>query len=120
MLFIIFQKCGFDRALFCPARLQSSLDVYNDQTNLMNDNKEQIAVVANHADHWRNLIGVTSSDSTVEEFDCIQKAIERIEEFECLKHGERYNDEIVVLVTGSLHLVGGVLAFIDREIDTFA
>lgn len=43
-------------------------------------------------------------NNRAEEFDCVQKAIERIEMLEPAKNG------IAVLVTGSLRLVGGVLA----------
>ncbi|MCP9263034.1 Folylpoly-gamma-glutamate synthetase [Dirofilaria immitis] len=97
-------KYNFSLALFCPVRLNPVMDLYCDRANYTLSTHGQLAKVADHAAMWRNF---NFADSTAEEFDCVQKAMVRIEKLGAVKN------EIVVLVTGSLHLVGSVLTALD-------
>ncbi|KAL3990274.1 bifunctional protein FolC family protein [Acanthocheilonema viteae] len=100
-------KCNFNLALFCPSRLSPVMDQHSDQADYTHSDHGQLAKVANHATLWRNF---GFDDSTAEEFDCVQKAVERIEKLGAAKN------EVIVLVTGSLHLVGNVLAALDFQV----
>ncbi|VDK88497.1 unnamed protein product [Litomosoides sigmodontis] len=100
-------KCNFNLALFCPPRLNPVNNQYSDQADYTCSDHEQLSRVANHTTTWKNF---GFSDSVAEEFDCVQKAMERIEKLGAAKN------EVVVLVTGSLHLVGAVLACLDFKI----
>uniref|UniRef100_A0A914P0G6 tetrahydrofolate synthase n=1 Tax=Panagrolaimus davidi TaxID=227884 RepID=A0A914P0G6_9BILA len=94
---------GFDIAIFSTTRLKPAIDKHLDSTNLnASEIEQQEKCVANQT-CWKDLTG---QDKT-ETFDCISDALDRIRKL------SKNNKEIHVLVTGSLHLVGGVLSFVD-------
>ncbi|VDK47770.1 unnamed protein product [Anisakis simplex] len=97
--------CNFDIALFCPTRLRSTLDISSDHSNFNQDQKEQYLRSEENMIMWKKL---NDESAHAEHFDCIEKAIRRIDSL----HNEKQRN-IEVLVTGSLHLVGGVLSFIE-------
>uniref|UniRef100_A0A915AHB8 Folylpolyglutamate synthase n=1 Tax=Parascaris univalens TaxID=6257 RepID=A0A915AHB8_PARUN len=96
--------CQFDVALFCPARLHPVLDIRSDQANLSQNEQEQRLRVEHNMVVWKQLTG---EETHAKHFDCIAAAIEEIE---TIKNSR--GREVEVLVTGSLHLVGGVLALV--------
>uniref|UniRef100_A0A0M3IH22 tetrahydrofolate synthase n=1 Tax=Ascaris lumbricoides TaxID=6252 RepID=A0A0M3IH22_ASCLU len=98
------QDCNFDVALFCPTRVRPVLDMRSDQANLNQSEQEQRQRVEHNMVVWKQLTG---EETHAEHFDCITAAIEKIEAMK-----SRKGHEVEVLVTGSLHLVGGVLALI--------
>ncbi|CAG9534354.1 unnamed protein product [Cercopithifilaria johnstoni] len=100
-------KCNFNLALFCPPGLNPVTDQHSDRDDYTCSDREQLTRVANHATMWRDF---GFGDSRAEEFDCVQKAMERIEKLRIAKN------EVIVLVTGSLHLVGSVLAALDFQV----
>uniref|UniRef100_A0A8R1TQH4 Folylpolyglutamate synthase n=2 Tax=Onchocerca TaxID=6281 RepID=A0A8R1TQH4_ONCVO len=100
-------KYGFNLALFCPAQLNPVTDLYSDQADYTHSTQEQLIRTAHHAAMWRDF---NFADSTAEEFDCVQKTMERIEKLGAEKK------ELIVLVTGSLHLIGSVLAALDFKL----
>ncbi|KHN74839.1 Putative folylpolyglutamate synthase [Toxocara canis] len=99
--------CDFDIALFCPARLHEVLDMRSDNANINQSEKEQRLRAEQNMIVWKKL---TKERTHAEHFDCIERALERIES---LKNDK--GCEVEVLVTGSLHLVGGVLTFIHSQ-----
>ncbi|EJW82171.1 FolC protein, partial [Wuchereria bancrofti] len=103
----VLQKYDFKLALFCPPRLNSVTDQHSHHANYTCSSYEDLVRVADHASIWRSF---GYADTTAEEFDCVQKAIERIEKLGVVKN------EVIVLVTGSLHLVGSVLAALDFKV----
>uniref|UniRef100_A0A0R3RF83 Folylpolyglutamate synthase n=1 Tax=Elaeophora elaphi TaxID=1147741 RepID=A0A0R3RF83_9BILA len=98
-------KCNFNLVIFCPPRLNPVTDQHSDHYTYSNHG--QLARVSYHAAVWRDF---GFADSIAEEFDCVQKAVKRIEKLGAAK------TEVVVLVTGSLHLIGSVLAALDFEV----
>uniref|UniRef100_A0A1I8ED53 tetrahydrofolate synthase n=1 Tax=Wuchereria bancrofti TaxID=6293 RepID=A0A1I8ED53_WUCBA len=107
MFLLELSKYDFKLALFCPPRLNSVTDQHSHHANYTCSSYEDLVRVADHASIWRSF---GYADTTAEEFDCVQKAIERIEKLGVVKN------EVIVLVTGSLHLVGSVLAALDFKV----
>ncbi|KAH7727916.1 FolC protein [Aphelenchoides avenae] len=100
------KDCGFSVALFCPTRLHTTLDKSNDNTNLNQSDAEQITKCRRNKEIWERITGNTESKT----FDCIEDALT------FLKNLSANNTQrIHVLVSGSLHLVGGVLYFVDPD-----
>ncbi|VDO13525.1 unnamed protein product [Brugia timori] len=103
----VLQKYDFKLALFCPPRLNPVIDQHSHHANYTCSSYEELVRVADHASIWRSF---GYADTAAEEFDCVQKAIERIEKLGVAKN------EVIVLVTGSLHLVGSVLAALEFDV----
>ncbi|KAK6017107.1 protein FolC [Ostertagia ostertagi] len=96
---------SFDYALFCPTALKVSPDMKSDLTNINQAPKDQMIRSQQCATVWKEI-----GSGEVFVFDCISstvQCIERLSEAETLD----------VLVTGSLHLVGGVLSLIEPSMD---
>ncbi|KAI6244017.1 Folylpolyglutamate synthase [Aphelenchoides fujianensis] len=106
LLPLLLDRVHFDRALFCPTRLLPVLDPRDDNTNLNQSQDEQWQKCLRTKAAWTSL---TEKD-TAETFACINDCVQRVHQL------AENNAEIQVLVTGSLHLVGGVLHF--EEPDT--
>jgi 23S rRNA pseudoU1915 N3-methylase RlmH len=103
------KACGFHLAVFCPTRLHKQLDLSNDNTNLNQSDVEQMKKCEKNKEIWTEL----TSDNRVTTLDCIESAVKYIRQLadnnmEC---GDSKKSTVSVLVTGSLHLVGGVLYF---------
>uniref|UniRef100_A0A915DFB5 Folylpolyglutamate synthase n=1 Tax=Ditylenchus dipsaci TaxID=166011 RepID=A0A915DFB5_9BILA len=100
------QECNFDSALFCPVRLKPVVDKHNDNTNINQSDEAEFKKSSVDADTWNQLIGKDCSIA----FGCIQETLEYVEKL------AENNSGLHVLVTGSLHLVGGVLYFQNPDI----
>uniref|UniRef100_A0AC34RFW1 Folylpolyglutamate synthase n=1 Tax=Panagrolaimus sp. JU765 TaxID=591449 RepID=A0AC34RFW1_9BILA len=98
---LLFTYCGFDLVLFTTTKLKPSLDKHLDSTNLNANEIEQDEKCKINQKIWKELTGNES-----ELFECIFDALKRIQD-------ESENKNIHVLVTGSLHLVGGVLGLLE-------
>ncbi|KAK6112551.1 bifunctional protein FolC family protein [Brugia pahangi] len=107
MFLLELSKYDFKLALFCPPRLNPVIDQHSHHANYTCSSYEELVRVADHASIWRSF---GYADTAAEEFDCVRKAIERIEKLGVAKN------EVIVLVTGSLHLVGSVLAALEFEV----
>nr|CDJ91159.1 Mur ligase domain containing protein [Haemonchus contortus] len=98
-------KHSFDYALFCPTALKVSPDLKSDLTNINQSLNEQLVRSHQCAAAWKEL-----GTGEISVFDCVTSAVEHIE------HLSR-KETLDVFVTGSLHLVGGVLSLIEPSID---
>uniref|UniRef100_A0A915CZ25 Cyclic nucleotide-binding domain-containing protein n=1 Tax=Ditylenchus dipsaci TaxID=166011 RepID=A0A915CZ25_9BILA len=101
-----FSECNFDLALLCPVRLKPVVDKHNDNTNINQLDEAEFKKSSVDADTWNQLIGKDCSIA----FGCIQETLEYVEKL------AENNSGLHVLVTGSLHLVGGVLYFQNPDI----
>ncbi|CAJ0572710.1 unnamed protein product, partial [Mesorhabditis spiculigera] len=94
----------FDYALFCPTVVSRTQDGKSDMTNF-NQNVEQACKRSIEASEtWTTI----DSNTECHTFPCIQSSIRWLEQ-------QHQNGQLDVLVTGSLHLVGGVLSLVDPE-----
>ncbi|KJH51814.1 protein FolC [Dictyocaulus viviparus] len=94
-------KHSFDYAVFCPTSLKVSSDMKSDLINLNQCEADQGNRCNQCAQTWKE---IGSGKPFV--FDCITTTIQWIEQ-------QSHLENLDVLVTGSLHLVGGVLSLID-------
>ncbi|KAF1762408.1 hypothetical protein GCK72_010670 [Caenorhabditis remanei] len=101
---------GIDQIVSCPTQLYSSVDKSADSTNLNASRDEQMEKALQCVESWKESMDdpnrITKDKMKV--FDCISAAFDYIET-------ESSSQEILVLVTGSLHLVGGVLNLISTK-----
>lgn len=115
-----FQKCNFDYALFCPTQVHARVDRRSDQANLNQDERAQLDKCEQNRKCWMQLQRTKSPPVVTDVLPCIEDAIasieSRYERIEALK-GAPATTNVHVLVTGSLHLVGGVIALIDPELE---
>ncbi|CAJ0572816.1 unnamed protein product, partial [Mesorhabditis spiculigera] len=94
----------FDYALFCPTVVSRTQDGKSDMTNF-NQNVEQACKRSIEASEtWTTI----DSNTECHTFPCIQSSIRWLEQ-------QHQPGQLDVLVTGSLHLVGGVLSLVDPE-----
>ncbi|CAJ0593936.1 unnamed protein product [Cylicocyclus nassatus] len=96
---------AFDFALFCPTALSVSPDIKSDLTNFNASAFEQRKRSHLCASTWKEI-----GTGEVHVFDCISSTVDWIKKLS-------ETEELDVLVTGSLHLVGGVLSIIEPSID---
>ncbi|EFX89284.1 hypothetical protein DAPPUDRAFT_205741 [Daphnia pulex] len=110
-------RCHFDVALFCS----NIIDVSNESTskdllNLMITKEQQVRRTNINRDAWVESsfqpIGTSSFKQLVLAFPTINNALDYVNNH--LVNNEA--NELDVLVTGSLHLVGGVLSLLDPEL----
>ncbi|CAJ0958036.1 unnamed protein product, partial [Mesorhabditis belari] len=94
----------FDFALFCPTVVSTVLDTKSDQMNFNQDVKNACMRSIESSNVWKEI----SSKTECHTFPCIQSSISAIE-----KMSREF--PLDVLVTGSLHLVGGVISLIDPQ-----
>lgn len=108
------RKCLFDVAIFCP-NIVSATD-FKDQINRMVTKEQQLDRC-----EWNKSIWLENADSensenqfrhnrTVLSLPTINAALRQVE------HLASTVDKVDVLVTGSLHLVGGVLSVLDPDL----
>ncbi|MFH4983640.1 hypothetical protein AB6A40_010349 [Gnathostoma spinigerum] len=102
-----FKSAGFDIAVFCPARLNSIVDPSSDQANFNSNENSEVEKVNASECVWRKVNG---KSSTVKRFSCITEAFNYITSL-----SKQETRKIEVLVTGSLHLIGGVLSLITPD-----
>ncbi|RCN26443.1 hypothetical protein ANCCAN_27830 [Ancylostoma caninum] len=106
MYFVYSQmRHSFDYALFCPTALKVSPDMKSDLTNFNQSASEQRKRSQQCASTWKEI-----GTGEILVFDCITSTVERIEKL-------AETEDLDVLVTGSLHLVGGVLSLIEPSVD---
>ncbi|KAK6730758.1 hypothetical protein RB195_007308 [Necator americanus] len=101
----VLSKHGFDFALFCPTALTVFPDIKSDLTNFNQSAVDQRKRSQQCASIWKDI-----ATGEVLVFDCITSTVKWIESLS----RKEYLD---VLVTGSLHLVGGVLSIIEPNAD---
>ncbi|VDL82535.1 unnamed protein product [Nippostrongylus brasiliensis] len=94
-------KHSFDYALFCPTALKVSLDLKSDLTNINQSVKDQELRSQLCASTWKG-----TGTGEVLTFDCITSTVEWVQLLAA-------TETLDVLVTGSLHLVGGVLSIVE-------
>uniref|UniRef100_A0A1I7T9A1 Folylpolyglutamate synthase n=1 Tax=Caenorhabditis tropicalis TaxID=1561998 RepID=A0A1I7T9A1_9PELO len=101
---------GISQIVSCPTQLYSSLDKSADSTNLNASRDEQMEKALKCVKSWKESMDhpETVNENQMKVFDCISNAYEFIE-------SQSAAEEILVLVTGSLHLVGGVLNLISSK-----
>ncbi|KAE9550732.1 hypothetical protein FO519_006054 [Halicephalobus sp. NKZ332] len=95
------KSCGFDLVLFSATRLLPSVDKHLDSANLNTSEVEQKEKCELSKKVWADLTGKDAGEI----FNCVSDAMQRINEVQS-------ENPIHILVTGSLHLVGGVLGFV--------
>ncbi|VDL79519.1 unnamed protein product [Nippostrongylus brasiliensis] len=95
------EKHSFDYALFCPTALKVSLDLKSDLTNINQSVKDQELRSQLCASTWKG-----TGTGEVLTFDCITSTVEWVQLLAA-------TETLDVLVTGSLHLVGGVLSIVE-------
>ncbi|KIH60720.1 protein FolC [Ancylostoma duodenale] len=88
------ERHAFDYALFCPTALKVSPDLKSDLTNFNQSASEQRKRSQQCASTWKEI-----GTGEILVFDCITSTVERIENL-------AETEDLDVLVTGSLHLVG--------------
>lgn len=99
---------GITKIVSCPTQLYSSLDKSADSTNLNASRDEQMEKAFQCVKSWKESMDYDVTEDQMKVFDCISGAFEFIE-------SEAASQEVLVLVTGSLHLVGGVLNLISGK-----
>ncbi|CAI2348319.1 unnamed protein product [Caenorhabditis sp. 36 PRJEB53466] len=92
----------------CPTQLFASVDRSADSTNLNASRDEQMEKAKQCVASWKESIDHAVDEDQMQVFDCISSAYEFIE-------AQAASQEICVVVTGSLHLVGGVLNLIQSQ-----
>lgn len=100
----------FDIAIFCPNRAQKAKDVASDQSNFTVTPEKESEVCARNAKIWSKF----NEKAIIAKLSCISDAIAFINE----KTQKEKSIPVHVLVTGSVHLVGGVLGIIDPEMNS--
>lgn len=98
-------KHQFDYSLFCPTVLNTLPDMKSDVANLNCSAADQRTRCDQCAKTWK---GIGTGEVLV--FDCITSAINWVER-------QSHTENLDVLVTGSLHLVGGVLSIIEPSVE---
>ncbi|KHJ75579.1 hypothetical protein OESDEN_24805 [Oesophagostomum dentatum] len=96
---------AFDFALFCPTALKVCLDIKSDLTNFNQSAEEQRNRSHLCASTWKEI-----GTGEIFVFDCITSTVEWVQKLS-------ETEELDVLITGSLHLVGGVLSLIEPSVD---
>jgi hypothetical protein len=105
------QHCNFDIALFCPTQIYAKVDQHSDQANLNHDKNEQLKRCEENRRVWLHLLNNNKTCSITQVNQCIEDVINWLNVYST----KRASDSVLhVLVTGSLHLVGGVLSIIDQ------
>lgn len=94
----------------CPTQLYSNVDKSADSTNLNASRDEQMEKALQCVKSWKESMDNPNeiANDRMKVFNCISAAFEYIE-------SESSSQEILVLVTGSLHLVGGILNLISTK-----
>ncbi|KAI1716512.1 putative folylpolyglutamate synthase [Ditylenchus destructor] len=95
------KDCGIDVALFTPSRLKAVSDKHMDNTNFNQSENAEMKKCLVDVEKWNDI----APNKQALAFSCIEETLSH------LKQLANNNSELHVLVTGSLHLVGGVLFF---------
>jgi folylpolyglutamate synthase/dihydropteroate synthase len=124
-LIVFLQDSHFDYALFCPTRLRAGR---SDHTNLNQDEVEQREKCEINRATWIDInrqVALSSSYEISIPIACVQteNANTRTETFTCIEEALNWlrdqsaSNSMHVLVTGSLHLVGGVISILDPQLN---
>ena len=100
----------FDIAIFCPNRVSNNKDMASDNSNFTVTSDKERDVCDNNAKIWAKI----NERSTVVKMSTICDAIQYIND----KTQKEKALPVHVLVTGSIHLVGGVLSVIDPDMSS--
>ncbi|CAD5234356.1 unnamed protein product [Bursaphelenchus xylophilus] len=101
LLSILLKENEFNYAIFTSTRLYQVVDNLNDNTNLNTSDQAQKQKCEQSKEAWKEIMG----NDNVTVADCIEESLLLIHQLAA------NNKTVKVLVTGSLHLVGGVLSF---------
>lgn len=104
------QESGhFDVVLFSPNKVNRDKKMSNDQSNFTIDSQSEEKRVQDLKDLWTRMQSEESGKRTSVclRFDCLSETVAWIQSL-----AEKEKRNCSVLVTGSLHLVGGVLAIL--------
>lgn len=120
----VLQATPFSAVLFSPNKLMRDKKASSDQSNFMVDPESEEKKAVDLKNTWLKL---TASESSYDEPTSLQKSTggqndQLVKSFSCLTEAISWIGETAesgvqthVLVTGSLHLVGGVLAIVDPD-----
>lgn len=97
----------FDIAIFCPNKVEKSKDFASDNSNFTVTAQKENEICVNNAKVWAK----SNEKAVIAKLSCISDAIKYIYD----KTQKEKPLPVHVLVTGSVHLVGGVLSIIDPE-----
>lgn len=117
----------FDAVLFSPNKLLKDKKVGSDQSNFTIDPESEEKKAVELKNIWIRLKDAKEADVTgpdhssrwttaaprhqiVHSFTCLTEAVDWVQQF-----ARTHENDTHVLVTGSLHLVGGVLGLIDPD-----
>ncbi|CAI5445890.1 unnamed protein product [Caenorhabditis angaria] len=92
----------------CPTQLYPSLNQSSDSTNLNTSRNEQLEKSKMCLESWKISQEENVVDDQMRVFDCISNSIDFIE------NSKNPDENVIVLVTGSLHLVGGVIGLLEK------
>lgn len=101
----IIHKLGFDFAIFTTNRVNKQKRLNADNTNFTVTEQQETNTCQKNVHTWLEL----DSKAKVLSVPCISDAIQRIDEIQC------NNGPVQVLVTGSIHLVGGFLSILHPD-----
>jgi len=113
------RRCHFDVAIFCPNIVSTAESTMKDQVNKMVTKEQQLDRC-----EWNKSVWLENADcdhsanefpenQTVLSLPTINMALHQVQ------HLASTFDKVDVLVTGSLHLVGGVLSVLDPDLSFF-
>lgn len=106
-------KEEFDIAIFSPNKIQEKKRATSDLSNFSVDATKELELVDVLQTTWLNLSEEAfGKKGRTEKFDCLTTTT-------CWLDQESHDNELHVLVTGSLHLVGGILGLIDPGLESF-
>ena len=97
----------FDIAIFCPNKVSDCKDMTSDNSNFTVTSHKERDVCENNAKVWAKV----NEKSVIAKLSSISEAIKYIND----KTQREKSLPVHVLVTGSVHLVGGVLSLVDPE-----
>lgn len=97
----------FDLAIFTTNRVMNEKEIDSDNSNLTITENREDEIRSNNARIWQELFPRVKNLQV----DCIGVAIEQIESY-----GRLVQSPIVVLVSGSVHLVGGFIGFLQPDL----
>ncbi|KAG1687439.1 Folylpolyglutamate synthase, mitochondrial [Nymphon striatum] len=130
-LLIPLSAVGFDLVIFCPNLVSLNTNASSDQANLMTPEVTQLNKCKTNQQFWSYLESSALEQQKATEYENNNYVIssttttdmnyifkESPESFEERPEKLANSEKVHILVTGSLHLVGGVLALLDPELKT--
>uniref|UniRef100_A0A1I8BCB9 tetrahydrofolate synthase n=1 Tax=Meloidogyne hapla TaxID=6305 RepID=A0A1I8BCB9_MELHA len=121
----VFKDFNFNAALFCPAIIEENNSLINDSINLNHDSSKELKRCFKDKQLWMELFEnkIENNNSKSNQiptkpnaqcFSCISQTLEWITKYSL---NMSKGNELHVLITGSLHLVGDTLAILERSLN---